>query len=714
MRKIILSTILVCMLLLSSVYIIAGKDQQHYQKEMTYEFTQLTQIDKGEYISLSLTNAESSFIQDNHYIIPTSVKTYTFPLGTTIDSIQVTPITINELVIEKQLQIAPTPALHSSDPQEKVNNNQINPQVIDEWYHYDVGSGIYNGERQIIVKIELFPVHYTPQTNTVKWVESMQIDIAYHLSSLPQVSSADESYDLIVLAPSDFTGELNNLITHKISRGINATLVTLSDIKSGIYFPPDGRDDEEIVKYFIKNAIEQWNTRYVLLVGGADQFPTRYTHVYVSYGSGDAEVFASDLYFADIYDENNDFCSWDSNENNLFGEYQWGSERLTDEVDILPDVYLGRLACVNNNEVAIVVNKIIKYENQESYKKEWFSNMVLCGGDTFPGDSQTIDEGEYLCGVVENVMTGFSSNPLYVSNGNLRTTTDIADGVSDGGGFFILAGHANPSSWSTHPHENEKIWIPTSGFRNAHAASLNNGDKLPILLTESCSPFKFPSIDDCLGWSFISNPTGGAIAGFGCTGLSWGSGGSGVVSSLTGKLLVDTVKAYKYDGAITVGEMWGRGINRYYKPYLDGGGHKSVEEWQLFGDPSLSISEDSLAPLKPSQPNGPSSGTAGETYIYSAVTSDPEGDDIYYLFDWGDGTDSGWIGPYSSSKECEIEHIWRSDGSYEVRVKAQDFHGVVSEWSDPLTVSMPKNRIVHHTFIELILQYFALLQNLFQ
>ena len=53
------------------------------------------------------------------------------------------------------------------------------------------------------------------------------------------------------------------------------------------------------------------------------------------------EIFVSDLYYADIYNGTGGFSSWDSNTNNIFGEYHW--EGQTDAVDLHPDVYLTRL-----------------------------------------------------------------------------------------------------------------------------------------------------------------------------------------------------------------------------------------------------------------------------------------------------------------------------------------------------------------------------------
>lgn len=99
------------------------------------------------------------------------------------------------------------------------------------------------------------------------------------------------------------------------------------------------------------------------------------------------------------------------------------------------------------------------------------------------------------------------------------------------------------------------------------------------------------------------------------------------------------------------------------------------------------------APNKPSKPQGTSSGTPGNSYTYTSSTTDNEGDQIYYLFDWGDGKNSGWIGPYNSGESCSASNNWNSRGTYSVKVKAKDTEEHVSSWSDPLSVTMPKNKI---------------------
>jgi hypothetical protein len=91
---------------------------------------------------------------------------------------------------------------------------------------------------------------------------------------------------------------------------------------------------------------------------------------------------------------------------------------------------------------------------------------------------------------------------------------------------------------------------------------------------------------------------------------------------------------------------------------------------------------------KPVTPTGEASGKIGVSCIYQSSTIDLDGDQIYYLFNWGDGTDTGWIGPYDSGDICQESHIWNTKGSDGVKVKAKDTFGTESTWSDSLPITM--------------------------
>jgi len=105
----------------------------------------------------------------------------------------------------------------------------------------------------------------------------------------------------------------------------------------------------------------------------------------------------------------------------------------------------------------------------------------------------------------------------------------------------------------------------------------------------------------------------------------------------------------------------------------------------LFG-----INDNYEAPEKPERPIGTLKGKVGKEYTYSTILFDPDGDQMYCKWDWGDGTFSDWLGPYNSDVDVEASHIWNERGSYLIKAKAKDVYDAESDWSEPLSSSMPR------------------------
>jgi hypothetical protein len=118
--------------------------------------------------------------------------------------------------------------------------------------------------------------------------------------------------------------------------------------------------------------------------------------------------------------------------------------------------------------------------------------------------------------------------------------------------------------------------------------------------------------------------------------------------------------------------------------------HGMLSEWSLPLNVVITSGENN-PPDKPNPPTGPSSGAPDTEYQYTAFAIDPEDDRVLILFDWGDGSDSGWEGPINSSESITISHVWIEEGDYSIKVKAMDTNFAESEWSDPIVVSMPKS-----------------------
>ena len=115
------------------------------------------------------------------------------------------------------------------------------------------------------------------------------------------------------------------------------------------------------------------------------------------------------------------------------------------------------------------------------------------------------------------------------------------------------------------------------------------------------------------------------------------------------------------------------------------------------------INPDNRPPNKPSKPSGETKGKIGQNYTYEVSTTDPEADQLYYNWSWGDGTYSGWIGPYNNGVTVNQSHRWADKENYQIKVMAKDIFGLESDWSDPLSIRMPKTYI-YNPILQLLIK----------
>lgn len=78
--------------------------------------------------------------------------------------------------------------------------------------------------------------------------------------------------------------------------------------------------------------------------------------------------------------------------------------------------------------------------------------------------------------------------------------------------------------------------------------------------------------------------------------------------------------------------------------------------------------------------NGPQEGRVGEETEFIISATDPDGNDIYFYIDWGDGNVEEWVGPYASEQNIIIGHTWYNEGEFLIMVKAKDCIGYESDW----------------------------------
>ncbi|MFW6121888.1 MAG: PKD domain-containing protein, partial [Petrotogales bacterium] len=122
--------------------------------------------------------------------------------------------------------------------------------------------------------------------------------------------------------------------------------------------------------------------------------------------------------------------------------------------------------------------------------------------------------------------------------------------------------------------------------------------------------------------------------------------------------------------------------------------HDEQPEHPQYGDypenigSNISLNISNQPPEDPQKPSGPEEGVTGVDFTFTTSTTDPEGEQVYYMFDWDDNTSTDWVGPYDSGAMGEASHAWAEPGEYNIKVKAMDINGSESDWSEPLLINI--------------------------
>ena len=232
------------------------------------------------------------------------------------------------------------------------------------------------------------------------------------------------------------------------------------------------------------------------------------------------------------------------------------------------------------------------------------NNIVQIGGDTFPGDANEVNEGEFANQVVLEKLPGYTSIRLWASesNGALPLTKqNIAEGFNNNADFIDFSGHGSYASWATHAPADDDTWLPPKSIISPYTGWLyidydfflvSNEYKHPVVVFNACSCSKYSESDKCISWKSLNSESGG-IASFGASGIGYGSYGKQEVERVWGWLEVHIFESLYKDKVL--GEVWANCLNGYLNNFIqdegDGSDYKTILEMSMFGDPTLAIED---------------------------------------------------------------------------------------------------------------------------
>jgi Peptidase family C25/FlgD Ig-like domain len=312
-----------------------------------------------------------------------------------------------------------------------------------------------------VLYLHLYPWQYNPQTETISWYEQAEIEIftqysediylaqsamlttenpvftGQNLYNQTAISSyvkgetqisrtlADPSEPYkMVLITSEAAGEwFNNFLNWKFEHGLETGMFFTEDI----YAEYEGANNQAKIKNFINDAYITWSgtdspLEYVILGGDDEIIPIR--GIYINAGGTIDNNLPCDLYYSCL---DND---WDGNENGVYGE-------VSDDVDMVPELSIGRLPFDNEQDMINWFNKVTHYVDDNSYS----NNICTMVGESLNNNPQTWG-GDAMDLLLEEVDEPFQVNTLYQRE-ETYSEYGVTMAINEGAGFLNHLGHSN-------------------------------------------------------------------------------------------------------------------------------------------------------------------------------------------------------------------------------------------------------------------------------
>ncbi|MGA1820346.1 MAG: C25 family cysteine peptidase [Thermoplasmatota archaeon] len=302
----------------------------------------------------------------------------------------------------------------------------------------------------------------------------------------------DDVQYVIITDTSKVGSHLTRISDWKQQKGVPARIVEMSFITANY----NGTDNQEKVRNFIIDAVAMWETEYVLLGGDISVVPYRST--YVKTGSYTETDCAADLYCSDLDG------TFNADSDSTYGE-------VSDNVDLRPDVIVGRAPAQTSSEMDTFVTKTLKYEIDPL--TGYLDNMTLAG--------------EYLdANTNSSLGMDIIRTTLLPSNVNATSLYDSAQGVfgnlnrpnfmgqvDKGLSYAWHSGHSNYNVMSVGTSSNGYMY-------NSNIQSYNGGYKIGVMNSLGCIANRF-SVNDCIGELHVMEADGGSVVFIGNSRYGW-------------------------------------------------------------------------------------------------------------------------------------------------------------------------------------------------
>ena len=305
------------------------------------------------------------------------------------------------------------------------------------------------------------------------------------------VPPAAAQYDHLTIVPDSLMPALAPVCARVESRGFSDTTVSVSDVLAS----SSGRDDQEKIRNFIKRAYSEWGTTYVLLAGDNEQIPCRRCWVELTPQYKDS--IPTELYYSALDGD------WDGDGDGQYGEAE-------DSVDLIPDVFLGRLPLATPAEMQAFADRFLAYTADSTAP---YLNDVLWAGFDYSSEYHSED----VCELLDTLLRPASMRSFKVYDSHSGNHKDsIRFLLNQGVNVWVLFDHCgyNVMGCGWLNHNWYLLWNELD--------DLTNAPRYTISVEGGCMVSAFDS-SYCVAEVLLTAPAGGCVATFGSTRLTWGT-----------------------------------------------------------------------------------------------------------------------------------------------------------------------------------------------
>ncbi|MBN1827467.1 MAG: choice-of-anchor J domain-containing protein [Candidatus Eisenbacteria bacterium] len=575
------------------------------EQEIRFDRDALTIYGDGEYDRVVLRGTSLPF-DPGAPELPVSPFHLALPGGAVVESVELTGA--EWTLIPGRYTVRPTqpPAVLSYeelgiDPPERAEPRQEIYASSEPWPAEPIlfsGDGYMAGVH--IAGFQIFPVRFRPDAGSIELCERATVRVVYRIENdgrryepagdrierpmgrvvtelvanprdldgmdlraiEPSLRLRDgESYDYLLICPIAHAPYYEPLVEWKTRKGLKVRLMDRDEIDS-LYAGIE--EASARIRQAIIDAYANWGITYVLLGGDPDRIASRDTWAMDSGQLGGYNYIHADLYYSDLDGD------WNANVNARYGQVE-------DNVDLYPDVIVGRFCARNTAQVEAMVAKQLTYERTPPV--DYQTDMLFTGEVLW---SDPLTDSRVSLDAIDEEFVPSRFDPiqkLYETLGNENRTT-VLNAINSGKNFWLHDGHGHYDVMS----------VGGGTLYGDSMKDLHNGPRFSICYSVACLAAGFQQ--EAIAEWYVRNADGGGVAFIGNNSFGWGSPGNPKFG-YSDRLQHRFFKQLFLDGMLGVGQNLAA-VKAYYVPQSR---TENVYRWHqysvnLLGEPEFAAWTD--------------------------------------------------------------------------------------------------------------------------